>query len=184
MAEYSIIHSSIDGHLGCFHILAIVNNAAVNIEVHVSFWVSDFFFFTYISRHGITVQYSSVTQLCLTLCSPMDCSTPNLPVHHQLLEFTQTHVQKVGDAIQTSHLCHPLFLPSVFPSIRVFSNKSVLCTRWPKYWSFSFSISPSSEFSRLISFRIVVSPCCPRDSRVFFNTTVQKHQLLSAQLSL
>ena len=76
----------------------------------------------------------------------MDCSTPNLPVHHQLLEFTQTHVQKVGDAIQTSHLCHPLFLPSVFPSIRVFSNKSVLCIRWPKYWSFSLSISPSNEY--------------------------------------
>ena len=99
-------------------------------------------------------ELSSVTQSCLALCDFMDCSKPVLPVHHQLLEFTQTHVQKVGDAIQTSHLCHPLFLPSVFPSIRVFSNKSVLCTRWPKYWSFSFNISHFSEHPGLITFRM------------------------------
>ena len=100
-------------------------------------------------------QFSSVAQSCLTLCDPMDCSTPGLPVHHQLPEFTQTHVHWVGDAIQPSHLCHPLLLPpSVFPSIRVFSNESVLLIRWPKYWSFSFNISPSNEHSGLISFEM------------------------------
>ena len=86
----------------------------------------------------------------------MDCSTPGLLVHHQLSEFTQTHVHQLGDAIQPSHplLSPSLLLPSVFPSIRVFSNESVLCIRWPKYWSFTFSISPSSEYSELISFRM------------------------------
>ena len=85
----------------------------------------------------------------------MNRSTPGLPVHHQLLEFTQTHVHQVGDAIQPSHpLSSPLLLPSILPSIRVFSNESTLGIRWPKYWSFSFSISPSNEHSGLISFRM------------------------------
>ena len=85
----------------------------------------------------------------------MDCSTPGFPVHHQLPEFAQTHVYLVGDVVQSSILCHPLLLlPSIFPSIRVFSNESVLCIRWPKYWSFSFSISPSNEYSGLISCRM------------------------------
>ena len=85
----------------------------------------------------------------------MDCSTPGLPGHHQLLEFTQTHVHWVGDAIQPSHPLLSLSpLPSIFPSIRVFSNESVLHIRWPKYWSFSFSISPSNGYLGLISFRI------------------------------
>ena len=97
-----------------------------------------------------SVQFSSVTLSYLTLCDPMDCSTPGLPVHHQLPEFTQTHVHWVGDAVQPSH---PLLLPlSIFSSIRVFSNESVLPIRWSKYWSFSFSISPSN--SGLISFRM------------------------------
>ena len=95
--------------------------------------------------------FSSVARSCPTLCDPMDCSMPGLPVHHQLPEFTQTHVHQVGDAIQPSH---PLLLPSFFPSIRVFSNESVLHTRWPKYWSSSFSINPSNEYSGLISFRM------------------------------
>ena len=101
-------------------------------------------------------QFSSVTQSYPTLCDPMDCSTPGFLVHHQLSEFTQTHVHQLGDAIQQSHplLSPSLLLPSVFPSIRVFSNESVLCIRWPKYWSFTFSISPSSEYSELISFRM------------------------------
>ena len=77
------------------------------------------------------------------------------PVHHQLPEFSQTHVHRVGDAIQPSHpLLSPSPLPSIFPSIRAFSNESALCIRWPKYWSFSFSISPSSEHSGPISFRM------------------------------
>ena len=84
----------------------------------------------------------------------MNCSTPGLPVHHQLLEITQTHVHRVGDAIQFI-LCYPLLcLPSVFPSIGVFSNESVLHIRWPKYWSFNFSTSPSNEYLGLISFRM------------------------------
>ena len=108
------------------------------------------------SNHGSTthslcaLQFSSVTQLCPTLCEPMDCSMPGFPVHYQLPELTQTHVWWVSDAIQTSH---PLSLPSVFPSVSVFSNESVLCIRWPEYWSFSFSISPSNKYAGLISFR-------------------------------
>ena len=101
------------------------------------------------------VQFSSVAQSCPTLCDPMNCSTPGLPVHHQLPEFTQTHVHQVSDAIQPSHpLLSPLLLPPIPPSIRVFSNESTLCMRWPKYWSFSFSIIPSKEYPGLISFRM------------------------------
>ena len=100
------------------------------------------------------LQFSSVTQLCLTFCNPMDCSTPGFPVHHQLLELAQICVHRVGDAIQPSHpLLSPL-LPSIFPSIRVFSIESVLHIRWPKYWSFSFGISLTNEYSGLISFRM------------------------------
>ena len=84
----------------------------------------------------------------------MNRSTPGLPVHHQLPKFTQTHVHRVSDAIQPSHLCCPLLRPLTPPSIRVFSNESTLHMRWPKYWSFSFSISPSNEHPGLISFRM------------------------------
>ena len=85
----------------------------------------------------------------------MDWSTPGLPVHHQLPELAQTHVHWVGDDIQPSHpLSSPSPLSSIFPSIRVFSNEFVLHTRLPKYWSVSFSVCPSNEYSRLISFRI------------------------------
>ena len=99
-------------------------------------------------------QFSSVVQSCLTLCDPMDCSMPGFPVHYQLPELTQTHVQ-VSDAIQPSHpRSSLLLLHSVFPGFRVFSNESVLHIRCPKYWSFNFSISPSNKYSGLISFRI------------------------------
>ena len=97
----------------------------------------------------------SVSQSCLTLWNPMDCSTPGFFLLHHLPELAQTHVHWVGDGIQPSCLCHPLLLlPSIFPSIRVFYSESALHIRWPKYWSFSFSISPSNEYSGLISFRI------------------------------
>ena len=96
---------------------------------------------------------NSVAQSCLTVCDPMDCSTPGLPVYHQLPELAPNHVHQVGDAIHPSQP-HPLpLLPSIFHSIRVFPKESVLCIRWPKYWSFSFRISPSNEYSGLISFR-------------------------------
>ena len=92
--------------------------------------------------------FSSVTQPCPTLCDSMDCSTQVFPVHHQLPELTQTHVHKVGDAIQPSHPFPPAFNLS---QIRVFFNESALPIRWLKYWSFSFSVSPSNEYSGLIS---------------------------------
>ena len=98
---------------------------------------------------------SSVTQVCPTLCDPMNHSTPGLPVHHQLPESTQTHVHRVSDTIQPSHpLSSPSPLPPIPSSIRVFSNESTLRMRWPKYWSFSFSIIPSKEHPGLISFRM------------------------------
>ena len=102
-----------------------------------------------------SVQFSSVTQSCPTLCNPVNCSTPGLPVHHQHPEFTQTHVHRISDAIQPSH---PLSSPSppapIPPSIRVFSNESTLHIRCPKYWSFSFSITGSKENQGLICFRM------------------------------
>ena len=112
-----------------------------------SFWIS-------------SVQFSSVTQSCPTLCDPMNRSTPGLPVHHHLPEFTQTHVHQVSDAIQPSHplsissSVHLILLPSIPSSIKVFSNESTLRMRWPKYWRFRFSIIPSKEHPRLISFRM------------------------------
>ena len=100
-------------------------------------------------------QFSSVAQSCPTLCDPMNHSTPGLPVHHQLPEFTQTHVHRVSDAIQPSHPLSSPSAPAPNPSQhRGFSNESTLCMRWPKYWSFSFSISPSKEHPGLISFRM------------------------------
>ena len=117
----------------------------------------------------------SVANSSLTLCDPVKCSTPGFPVNHQLPELSQTHVHQVGDAIQPSHL-----LSSPSPPA------SVLRIRWPKYWSFSFSISPSNEYWGLISFRIDwwITLQSKGLSRVLFNITVQTHQFFSAQLSL
>ena len=107
------------------------------------------------SRYILHCQFSSVAQSCLTLCDPMNHSTPGLPVHHQLPEFTQTHAHRVGDAIQPSHpLSSLLLLLPIPPSIRVFSNESTLRMRWPKYWSFIFSIILSKEHPGLMSFRM------------------------------
>ena len=107
------------------------------------------------NRDGCSVQFSSVAQSCPALCDPMDCSTPGFPVYYQLAGLAQIHVRQVFDAIQTSHPpLSPYLLPLIFPSIRVFSKESVLRIRWPKYWSFSLSISPSNDYSGMISFRI------------------------------
>ena len=130
---------------------------------------------------------SSVQSLesCPTLRSPMDSSTPGLPVYHQLLEFTQTHVHWVGDASEQSH---PLLSPSppTFNLIRVFSNESVICIRWPQYWSFSFSIILPMNIQDWfpLGWTGWISLQSKELLRVFFNTTVQKHQFFSTQLSL
>ena len=97
----------------------------------------------------------SVAQSCPILCNPTDCSTPGFPVHHNLQRLLK--LMSIESVMPSNHLilCHPLLLqPSIFPSIRVISCESVLHIRWPKYWSFSFSISPADEYSGLISFRI------------------------------
>ena len=104
----------------------------------------------------LTTQFSSVQSLsCVRFSDPMNHSTPGLPVHHQLPEFTQTHVHRVGDAIQPSHPLSSPSPPALNPSsIRVFSNESTLRMRCPKYWSFNLSISPSNEHAGMISFRM------------------------------
>ena len=108
----------------------------------------------YLSGNEIPSQFSSVAQSCLMLCDPMDCSTPGFPVPNSrsLLRF-----MSIESVMPSNHLilCHPFLLPpSIFPSIKVFSSESVLHIRWPKYWSFSFSISSSNEYSWLILFRL------------------------------
>ena len=105
--------------------------------------------------HRPWAQFSSVIQSCPTLCYPLDCTTPGFHVHHQKLKLAQTHDFESMMPPNHSILCHLLLLPpSIFPNIRVFSKESILRIRWPKYWSFSFSISPSNEYSGLTSFRI------------------------------
>ena len=97
----------------------------------------------------------SVAKSCPTLCNPINCSTPSFSVLHQLLDFAQTHV--IESVMPSNHLilCHALLLLThIFPSIRIISSESVLPLRWQKYWSFSFSITPSNEYSRLILFTI------------------------------
>ena len=132
------------------------------------------------------LQFGSVTQLCPIPCNPMYCSTPGLPIHCQLLDFTQAMSIELVMPSNYLILWRPLFLlPSIFPSIRLFSNEPVLRIRWPKYWSFSFTISPSHEHPGLISFRMDwLDPLQSKGhSRVFSNTTVQKRQFFGTQLS-
>ena len=126
-----------------------------------------------------SVQFSSVTQSCPTLCDPMDCSTPGLPVHLKLMS--------IKSVMSSNHLilCHPFLCPpSIFPSIQVFSNESALGIRWQMYWSFSFNISPSSEYPSPLGWTGWISSQFKRLSRVFFNTTVRKHQFFGTQPSL
>ena len=131
--------------------------------------------------------FSPVAQSCLTLCNPMDCSTPGSPVHHQPPELAQIHVHWVDDTIQPSH---PLLSPSP-PALNLsqhqgLSQESILRIRGPKYLSFSLSISPSNEYSGLISFRMdwLDILAVQGTLKVFSNTKVQKHQFFSTQPSL
>ena len=136
-------------------------------------------------REFISHQFCSVSQSCPTLCDPMNCSMPGLPVHQQLPEITQTHIHRVSDAIQPSHPLSSPSPPAPNPSQHQgLSNESTLRMRWPKYWSFSFSIIPSKEFPGLI-FRMDWLDLLAVQglSRVFSNTTVQKHQFFGAQHS-
>ena len=135
----------------------------------------------------LSVLFSSVTQSCPTLCDPIDGSMPGFlstTKSQSLLKF-----MSIAAVMPPNHLilcCHLLLPTSIFPSIRVFSNESVPPIRWPKYWNFSFSISPSREYSGLPSFRMdwLDLLAVQGTLRVFFNTTVQKHQFFGTQLSL
>ena len=131
-------------------------------------------------------QFSSVAQLCPTVCNPMNRSTPGLPVHYQLLEFTQTHVHRVRDASSHLILGRPLLLLTpIPPSIRVFSNESTLRMRWPKYWSFNLAsfLPKKSQGWSPSEWTIWISLQSKGLSRVFSNTTVQKHQFFGTQPS-
>ena len=139
--------------------------------------------------HSVTTQFSSLQLLSRVRLF----ATPWIPAHQASLSITISRSSpkpmSTESVMPSNHLilCHPLFLsPSVFPSIRVFSNESALYIRWPKYWSFSFSISPSNEHPGLVSFRMDCLDLLLSKglSRVFSNTTVQKHQFFSTQLSL
>ena len=135
---------------------------------------------------GYSDQIRSVAQLCLTLSDPMNCSTPGLPVHPQLPEFTET--QSIESVMPSSHLilrCPLLLLPPIPLSIRVFSNESTLHMRWPKYWSFSFSIIPSKEHPGLISFRMDWMDLLAVQGTLksLLQHHSSEHQLFGAQLS-
>ena len=139
----------------------------------------------HLSSAGYITLEVVVVQSCLTLCNPMDCSTPGFPILYYLLEFAQTHVHWV--LMPSSHLilCHPLLLLlSIFPNIRVCSNELALHIRRPKYWSFNFSISPSSEYSGLISFRSDWFDLFAASQDSSPNTTVQKCLFFDPQPSL
>ena len=129
----------------------------------------------------------SVIKSCPTLCNPMNCSMPGFLVLHHLPELSQIHVHWVGHAIQPSHPLLPPSPPiSIFPNIRVFSNESVFLIRWPNYWRFSFSISPSKEYSELISFRMDWLDLLAAQglSRAFSSTTAHRHRFFGVQPSL
>ena len=169
MLEYPILFS----HL--LHIYLITFISVLSVLFH---WLTSLFLNLY--------QFSSVAQSCLTLCNPMDWSTPGLPVHHQFPEFTQTHVHWVGNAIQPSHPLLSSYPAFILPSIKILSNKSVLRITWPNYWSFhlqhQYLINIQDWFP--LGWTGWISLKSKGPSRVSSNTTVQKHQFLSAQLSL
>ena len=130
----------------------LVQSPRTNINCNISEGVEILFCFPFLSFSS--VQFISVAQLCPSLCDPMNHSTPHLPVRHQLLEFTQTHVHWVSDAIKISQSLSPPCFPALnFSQNRVFSSELALHIRWPKYQSFRFRTTPSNEHSVLISFR-------------------------------
>ena len=133
-----------------------------------------------------SIQFSSVIQSCLTFCDPMDCSTLGFLVLHYLPKVAQTHVLWVDDVINISSSVTPSPPPSVFPSIRIFSGDSAHCIRWPKYLSFSFSISTSNKYSQLTSFRIDWFDLLGIQGTLksLFSTTVWKHLFFGTQPSL
>ena len=162
--------------------ILLLSSISLHWSLKKSFYLSLLFFATLHS-----VQFSSVAQSCPTLCDPMKCSTPGLPVHHQLPEATKP--MSIESVMPFNHLilCHPLLLlPSIFPSIRVFSNESAHDIRWPKYWSFSFNISPSKEHPGLISFRMdwLDLLAVQGTLKSLFQHHSSKHQFFSTQLSL
>ena len=162
MYRIFFVHSSVNGHFGHFHVLAIVNSAAMFLNYNL-IWIYSQKWYCWIIQ-WFCFLFSFVAQLLSYLWlfrtsdishSPMNFSIPGFPVLHYLPEFAQIHVHWVSDAIQPFHLLLPSSpLPSIFPSIRVFSNEPALCIRGPMYWRFSSSISLSSEYSGLTSFRI------------------------------
>ena len=153
-----------DGHPVSYFLL----NKKRTVELSSTSWLQ--FTHTWVSTYKKFVYYfcsCSVAKSCPTLCDPMDCSTPGYLFLCYILELAQTHIHWVGDAMQLSHpQCPFLLLPSIFPSIRVFSSELGLHIRWPKYWSFNLSTSPSKEY-RVDFFWdwLFSSPCSPRDSK-------------------
>ena len=157
-----------------------------SLQVVVSVSVLSLLWVQRVDLRGTTVQFSSVAQLCPTLCNPMNCSTPGLPLHHQLTESTQTHVHWVGDAIQPSHPLSspsPPALPQSFPASGSFQKSQLFASGGQSIGSFSFSISPSNEhYWSPLEWTGWVSLQSKGLSKIFSNTTVQKHQFFSAQL--
>ena len=150
--KMSVSYSGLNSHIVCLLAALSSKNGIPWGKKAKNFWnnhdTSEY-------RSTLYTFWLSVPFSCSVMSHPVDCSTPGFSVHHQLPELAQTHIHQVGDAIQPSHpLPSPSPPASIFPSIRVFPNESVLWIRWLKYWSFSFSISPSNEYSGLISFRI------------------------------
>ena len=154
-----------------------------NILSKLKMWIS-----IYAARQFLefNLQFSSVTLSCLTLCDPMNCSTPGFLVFHYIPEFAQTHVHWVDNTIHLILCCPLLLLPSIFPSFRVFSSESALHIRWPKYWSSASASALPMNIQDWFPLGLIslISLQSKGLSRVFSNTTVQKHQFFSAQLSL
>ena len=182
------IHSSVYRHLGCFCVLAIVNSAKVNIGVHVSFQIMIFLCICVQEWVYRIMLFCSVAKLYPTLCNPRDCNTSDFPVLHYLLEFAQTHVHWVDDAIQPSH---PLLPPS--PSALSLSQHQGLFQWVGSLWSGSQSIGASASASVLpmniggwfpLGLTGLISLQSKGLSRIFSNTSIQKHQFSGTQLSL